>query len=159
MASEAGGCCQLFSLTTSSLFAKIKGAVVGWLCQQFRKEAWSHASRETLISTSWDLANFWLYKPFFIQNVALPLRPFFAVCQFLSPPRPCPTLVFGWLRPYMYTYVRCTYGILSREPSFYTVIYNVRIQFWPTLHFFVVIFRNVLPNLDFLALHSCLHTA
>jgi hypothetical protein len=31
-------------------------------------------------------------------------------------------------------YIRCTYGILGREITKYTVIYGVYIRFWPTQH-------------------------
>ena len=31
-------------------------------------------------------------------------------------------------------YIRCTYGIFSREGTKYTVVYDVHIRFWPTLH-------------------------
>jgi len=31
-------------------------------------------------------------------------------------------------------YIRCMYGVFSREITKYTVIYGVNIRFWPTLH-------------------------
>jgi hypothetical protein len=34
---------------------------------------------------------------------------------------------------HIYTYVRCTYVILSREITIHKVIYGVHIRFWPTL--------------------------
>jgi hypothetical protein len=33
----------------------------------------------------------------------------------------------------VHRYIRCTYGILSREVTIHTVIYGVYIRFWPTL--------------------------
>jgi len=34
---------------------------------------------------------------------------------------------------YNILYIRCMYGILSRDFTQYTVIYDVFIRFWPTL--------------------------
>jgi len=34
---------------------------------------------------------------------------------------------------WVYTYIRCTYGIFSREITIHTVIYGADIRFWPTL--------------------------
>ena len=31
-------------------------------------------------------------------------------------------------------YIRCIYGILSREITIHAVIYSVHIRFWPTLY-------------------------
>ena len=41
----------------------------------------------------------------------------------------------GWARTkgQIYTYIRCTYGIFSREITIHTVIYGADIRFWPTL--------------------------
>jgi hypothetical protein len=36
---------------------------------------------------------------------------------------------YGWPKPYL----RCIYGILGWEITKYTVIYGVKIRFWPTL--------------------------
>jgi len=33
----------------------------------------------------------------------------------------------------MFRYIRCTYGIFSREITMHTVIYSEYVQFWPTL--------------------------
>ena len=41
--------------------------------------------------------------------------------------------ILGWPEPYIYTYIRCTYGIFSREITVHTVIYGAYIRFWPTL--------------------------
>ena len=35
--------------------------------------------------------------------------------------------------PYIYRYIRCTYGNFGREITIHTVIYGVYIRFWPTL--------------------------
>ena len=40
--------------------------------------------------------------------------------------------LLGWPEPYIYRYIRCTYGIFSREITMHTVIYGADIRFWPT---------------------------
>jgi hypothetical protein len=40
----------------------------------------------------------------------------------------------GWPEPYIYRYIRCTYGIVSRETTIHTVKYGAGIRFWPTLN-------------------------
>ena len=39
----------------------------------------------------------------------------------------------GGPEPYIYMYIRCTYGIYGRNITIQTVIYGVYIRFWPTL--------------------------
>jgi hypothetical protein len=39
----------------------------------------------------------------------------------------------GGPEPYIFTYIRCTYGIFSREITIHTVLYGVHIWSWPTL--------------------------
>jgi hypothetical protein len=39
----------------------------------------------------------------------------------------------GWPEPYIYIYLRCIHGMLSRKITIHTVIYGVHIWFWPTL--------------------------
>jgi hypothetical protein len=39
----------------------------------------------------------------------------------------------GWPEPYIYSYIRCTYGIFGRETTIHTVIYGANIRFCPTL--------------------------
>ena len=41
--------------------------------------------------------------------------------------------MYGWPEPYIYTHIRCMYGIFCRNVTKYTVIYGVYIRFWPTL--------------------------
>ena len=36
-------------------------------------------------------------------------------------------------QPYIHRYIRCTYGIFSRETTIHTVIYGADTRFWPTL--------------------------
>ena len=36
--------------------------------------------------------------------------------------------------PYIYRYIRCTYGLFSKEITIHTVIYGADIRLWPTLH-------------------------
>ena len=43
------------------------------------------------------------------------------------------SLVYGWPKPYIHTYIRCIYGTFGRELTIHTVIYGVHIRFWPTL--------------------------
>jgi len=45
----------------------------------------------------------------------------------------CIVHVLGWPEPYIYMYVRCIYGILSRLITIHTVTYGVHIRFWPAL--------------------------
>ena len=55
------------------------------------------------------------------------------------PPLQC-SLRVGWARTvYINTYIRCTYGIFSREITIHTVVYGVYIQFWPTLQMCVIL--------------------
>jgi len=42
-------------------------------------------------------------------------------------------VVQGWLEPYIYRYVRCTYGIFSREITILALIYGADVRLWPTL--------------------------
>ena len=42
-----------------------------------------------------------------------------------------------------YTYIRCTYGIFSREITIHTVIYGMNIRFWPTLYMTVYLDRKI----------------
>jgi hypothetical protein len=38
----------------------------------------------------------------------------------------------GGPEPYIYTVIRCTYGIFGREITLHTVMYSAYIRFWPT---------------------------
>jgi hypothetical protein len=40
----------------------------------------------------------------------------------------------GLTRTIHYRYIRCTYGVFSREITIHTVIYGAYTRFWPTLH-------------------------
>ena len=42
-------------------------------------------------------------------------------------------LMLGWPKSYIHTYIRCIYGILSRETTILTAIYGANIRCWPTL--------------------------
>ena len=48
----------------------------------------------------------------------------------------CYLYIQGWPEPYIYIYIRCTYGIFGLEITKYTVYIYVYIQFWPTLRYF-----------------------
>ena len=45
----------------------------------------------------------------------------------------CVHYLKGWPEPYIYRYIRCTYGIFNREITIHTVIYGANVRFWPTL--------------------------
>jgi len=42
--------------------------------------------------------------------------------------------MWGWPEPYIYRYIRCTYGVFSKEITMHTVIYGADVQFGPTRH-------------------------
>ena len=53
-------------------------------------------------------------------------------------------------------YIRCTYGIFSREITIQTVIYGVCIRFWPTLHMYYA--QEMVRELALLiTIGHCLH--
>ena len=43
------------------------------------------------------------------------------------------SVCLGWPEPYIYRYLRCIYGIFSREITIHTAMYGADIRFWPTL--------------------------
>jgi hypothetical protein len=57
----------------------------------------------------------------------------------------CAFCTQGWLKPYIYRYIRYTHGMFSREITIHTVIYGADIRFWPTLHSFTYCVGSVQP--------------
>ena len=51
-----------------------------------------------------------------------------------------------------HTYIRCIYGIFSREITIHTVIYGADTRFWPTLHV-----RTVLASPRYIVMDVCRH--
>jgi len=43
-------------------------------------------------------------------------------------------------------FIRCVYGIFSREITIHTVIYGAHIRFWPTLHTYHCVSHPVSPT-------------
>jgi len=58
---------------------------------------------------------------------------------------------YGWPKPYINIYIRCLYGMISREITIHTVRNGVHIRFWPTLRKHTVLEK---PNAELESLKS-----